>query len=713
MRNHLTFTFIVSILLFANSSGQNLILHYTFNNDVHDLSGNGNNGIIHGGVYYTNDRFGNPCSAVHFDGNSGFITVDNSKSIESPSNSFSFTCWFKLDTSSSNPDYRWLTFLCKGNVMIEDVTNPQYRVQTFQSKTQSTISINTEFTEYDKNWNLHLIQIGEWNHYSLVYDGNYVKAYLNGKKIWEYPYSKKFTANTSKLFIGRDIPGSDEFYSGSLDELRLYASALNDNEILEIYNEKQNFGTEILMTCPRTIISSNELGKCAAKIDYSLPKAISNCGNVQVKLINGLPSGSEFVVGVNYLEFEATQNELRKTCISKIIINDIEPPKIICPEDTTITIVSIENLINFKIENPKSTDNCGIVNVKTVNGPKRGPDLKVGENIITFEAIDSYNNISTCNYKINVKLTTDDINGTIACPNNIKTFNDANTCGSKIIFSQQDLTLIQNKELIQVSGLSSGSNFPVGNTSNIFELFNASPNSTECEMIVTVIDIEKPNVICQNDTIVYINDNGNNFNFHFEKPVAKDNCGIASILQIAGLKSGEPFPIGLTTNVFKVTDVNNNFALCSFNVIVIPKGNQQIIPPANIEGDTIMYQDKFTFSDSILTVVIYDDKMEDKDTVSIYFNNNLIVNREMLKLKKNGPIIKIITLNETGNNYIISKAWNNGERDINTLRIDIYEGDLRNQINFYNTYSPVVTKVIHSEIGVAGAILLNYQKAEK
>ena len=214
-------------------------------------------------------------------------------------------------------------------------------------------------------------------------------------------------------------------------------------------------------------------------------------------------------------------------------------------------------------------------------------------------------------------------------------------------------------------------------------------------------------------SLIYINSSKENHTLIFGNPIVHDNCGIASIVQISGLKSGEQFPIGLTTNVFKIIDIYGNFVICSFNVVISRSLDQVLIPPDKIQGDTVMYQDKFSFGDSILTVVIYDDKKEDKDTVSIFYNNSLLVDRQMLKIKKNGPIIKVVNLNTTNSNFLISKAWNNGEIDINTLRIDIYEGNYQNHINFYNIYTPVVSKVIHSDIGVAGAILLTYKNPKK
>jgi hypothetical protein len=52
-----------------------LVGWWPFNGNANDMSGSGNNGIIHGGVASTTDRFGSINSAYLFDGNGGYIAV--------------------------------------------------------------------------------------------------------------------------------------------------------------------------------------------------------------------------------------------------------------------------------------------------------------------------------------------------------------------------------------------------------------------------------------------------------------------------------------------------------------------------------------------------------------------------------------------------------------------------------------------------------------
>ena len=62
MKKQLVIVIIIISLISNVTIGQNLLLHYTFDNDVKDQSGNNNDGVINGSIHSTIDRFGNPCS---------------------------------------------------------------------------------------------------------------------------------------------------------------------------------------------------------------------------------------------------------------------------------------------------------------------------------------------------------------------------------------------------------------------------------------------------------------------------------------------------------------------------------------------------------------------------------------------------------------------------------------------------------------------------
>jgi len=211
-----------------------LIAHYKFNRDpnkdsltVFDAGSYRNHGEMYGGVSYTEDRYGNGCSALWFDGR-GYVSVPSSNSLKKPEQAFSAAVWFKL---AKGADFfrQWITICCKSDSADETPDSPQYRMQA----TAQTVSINTEFTE---NFTPQL-SYNVWYFYAYTYDGNKVRVFLDGKFVYEYDYSGDLVPNDMPLEIGRDLPGGLEFYFGTMDDLRLYDRALDESELLQLFND--------------------------------------------------------------------------------------------------------------------------------------------------------------------------------------------------------------------------------------------------------------------------------------------------------------------------------------------------------------------------------------------------------------------------------------------------------------------------------------------
>ncbi|MBK8112911.1 MAG: HYR domain-containing protein [Saprospiraceae bacterium] len=68
----------------------------------------------------------------------------------------------------------------------------------------------------------------------------------------------------------------------------------------------------------------------------------------------------------------------------------------------------------------------------------------------------------------------------------------------------------------------------------------------------------------------------------YTSPVGSDNCSGPITLQTAGLANGATFPVGTTTNTFRVTDAAGNTATCSFTVIITDNELPSITCPANV-----------------------------------------------------------------------------------------------------------------------------------
>lgn len=158
----------------------------------------------------------------------------------------------------------------------------------------------------------------------------------------------------------------------------------------------------------------------------------------------------------------------------------------------------------------------------------------------------------------------------ITCPANVATNNSPSTACSAVV-TYGAISATDNctaPSLTLVSGLPSGSVFPVGVNVIVYRATDAVGNSATCSFTVTVNDATLPIITCPAN-IVKNNDPGFCFSVTtFTTPVATDNCGISSLTQTGGLGSGASFPVGTTTNVFRAQDFKGNFATCSFTVKV-------------------------------------------------------------------------------------------------------------------------------------------------
>ena len=123
-------------------------------------------------------------------------------------------------------------------------------------------------------------------------------------------------------------------------------------------------GDPPLIQCPVDVVVSNDADQCGAIVNFADAVAIDPDGDLDVVLQTaGLPSGSEFPVGVNTVEFTAFDlGGNVSTCSFTITVEDVQDPVIECLSEYTVelgtageyTLDPEELLASF-------SDNCGIV----------------------------------------------------------------------------------------------------------------------------------------------------------------------------------------------------------------------------------------------------------------------------------------------------------------------------------------------------------------
>lgn len=219
----------------------NLIAHYPFNGNANDESGHELHGNVTG-ASLTNDRFGNPDSAYSFDGVNDIITVNHNDVLNS-SNELSISVWVKPNTQQN------AMILGKSNY----VTNTNYLLRT-----KSSGYIAFEYKDFANSNSLPLI-VDDWNHIAVVSQTDNSKlVYINGVLATHTTASSPFGLVNNELTIGARV--GNEYFSGSIDDLRIYKSALTEQEVLNLFTNNSLSVSEFeLPSTTNYYIYNNEL----------------------------------------------------------------------------------------------------------------------------------------------------------------------------------------------------------------------------------------------------------------------------------------------------------------------------------------------------------------------------------------------------------------------------------------------------------------------
>lgn len=291
--------------------------------------------------------------------------------------------------------------------------------------------------------------------------------------------------------------------------------------------------------------------------------------------------------------------------------------------------------------------------------------------------------------------------------------NDPGKCGAVINYAIPEIKNGTEVKVKQTKGNGSNSFFKTGTTTNTFLASDVWSQTKECSFNVTIKDQESPVFSCPSDTVIMLPANRRGIIYYYNQPSVKDNCGVDSLIQVAGSKNGCFLEIGVHPFIYKAIDASGNYEMCTHSVII-----KSAPPVANVEppkkfdddmslgSDSINYEYRAKVNDCFLTVFLYDDGEEDNDIVSVIFNGQVIVNKEMIRLKEHTMIKRNLVLDGGNENYLVSKAWNTGKYGLNTLKIDIYEGNIENEKKELKNLKPVLSKVLHSKPGNAGGIIL-------
>ena len=219
----------------AQSSLTNgLVAYYPFAGNANDATGNGNNGTNYGATLTTN-RFGMSNSAYYFNGSSyiGFGSVISNYAV------MTISAWFQNTNFAANKENgivmkkrqdggigaRLGIFGTLGDAGFNDTAN---NIVVFSS---SSIKSNL------------------WHQAVFVNDSSNIVLYLDGILAGQTPtpYNLKASGAISgmPMIVGNDPSGGNRFFTGAIDDVRIYNRAMPSNEVAQLYANESGITVNI------------------------------------------------------------------------------------------------------------------------------------------------------------------------------------------------------------------------------------------------------------------------------------------------------------------------------------------------------------------------------------------------------------------------------------------------------------------------------------
>lgn len=204
--------------------------YYPFSGNANDVSGNGNDGTLFGGVTLSTDKQGNVSSAYEFDGIDDYINTFSTFDYSSRS----LSLWINpySITGSGGSDDNTL----KHVVISQDDDLLNYgilRIDIDNGKLKLWAA-GVDGTYIDD-----AINKDQWYHLVLIRDNNKTKYYINGVNVFEGTsdnYGSTFNPNDD-FVIGAGRSTTNQFFNGKIDNIRIYDIVLAENQIQELFNK--------------------------------------------------------------------------------------------------------------------------------------------------------------------------------------------------------------------------------------------------------------------------------------------------------------------------------------------------------------------------------------------------------------------------------------------------------------------------------------------
>jgi chitodextrinase len=202
----------------SNVTPPGLVAAYSFDessgNTVNDSSGFANTGTISGATRLPG-KFG---SGLFFDGKTSVVTVPDSNSLDLTTG-MTLEAWVKPDVLDT-----WESLLFK-----ETTNNDVYSLYASTDAGAPQAQIFTAGASQPVT-GPSALPLNAWSYVTATYDGSNIRLYVNGTQVASVPQTGPISTSNGVLHMGTNSV-FHEYYTGEMDEVRIYNRALSATEI--------------------------------------------------------------------------------------------------------------------------------------------------------------------------------------------------------------------------------------------------------------------------------------------------------------------------------------------------------------------------------------------------------------------------------------------------------------------------------------------------
>ncbi len=221
--------FLILILVSSNSFAslmEGLVVHYEFEENANDSSGNNYHGIEIGGVSYIQGVAG---YAASFDGIDDYVDMGVTLGGYS---AFSEFAWVRANTLKSGNNFvqssNWYVSDTLGNDGGSDMAITNGYIKSWINQPDRTAS-SVLAGPY--------VVIGQWHLIGSTWDGSTHRLYFDGAEVTSGAYTGYMGESAKNSLVASKHYGAGltDFFNGDVDELRIYNRALTQQEVEQLH----------------------------------------------------------------------------------------------------------------------------------------------------------------------------------------------------------------------------------------------------------------------------------------------------------------------------------------------------------------------------------------------------------------------------------------------------------------------------------------------